>query len=211
MEQQLEEIRRRLECAERELQKMRTRSRRLRWLTVLGLAGGVGFMATRSTATKVQAAQLASVLAGERITAPFTIVDESGRAILQVGNTALGRGMLLYDASGKVVCGVGLTSQGRGLAVFDAQEKMIAGLGEGRSQDDVATGRGLTVFDPTEKIVGTVGMGANGQNHGRGVSVNDESGKQVIGLGVWPQRPDRGQLVISHRDGTVLFAQPKLP
>src|SRR5438094_3011040 len=155
MEQQLEEIRSRLAYAERELQKMRAHSQRLRWLTVLGLIGGISFVATRSTATKVQAAQFASVMAGKRSTTPFTIVDESGRTLLQVGNTALGRGMLLYDAAGKVVCGLGLTPQGRGLAVFDTQEKMIAGLGEGTSHDNVATGRGLTVYDPSEKVVGT--------------------------------------------------------
>ena len=95
--------------------------------------------------------------------------------------------------------------------MFDANEKLIAGLGEGHSTDAVATGRGLTIFDPSEKIVGTLGMGQNGANQGRGVSVNDETGTQVVGLGVWPQRPDRGQLVISDRKNAILFSQPPLP
>ena len=74
-----------------------------------------------------------------------------------------------------------------------------------------ATGRGLTIFDPAQKIVGTLGMGQNGANRGRGISVNDETGTQLVGLGVWPQQPDRGQLVITDRKNTVLFAQPALP
>lgn len=210
MDRQLEEIQQRLERAERELQTLRSRSR-LRWLAALALVAGVVFIEARPTARQVLAQGALGGGPGLNIRGPLTVLDNAGNPILQVGSSMLGRGLLLYDASGKIICGIGLTTQGRGVAVFDAQEKMIGALGEGRSTDAVATGRGLTVMDPVQKIIGTLGMGQNGMNRGRGVSVNDESGTQVIGLGVWPQRPDRGQLVISDRKNTILFAQPALP
>jgi hypothetical protein len=211
VEQQLEEIRQRLECAERELQALRSRSRRLRWLAALAFVGAAAFIVTQPTASRVQAAQFLNRRPAVNIRAPFTVVDDAGRPILQVGSDSQMRGVLLFDASGKLVCGIGTTEQQRGVAVFDSQEKLIAGLGEGRTPDAVATGRGLTVLDPAQKIVGTLGVGQNGTNQGRGVSVNDETGKQVVGLGVWPQRPDRGQLVLSDRNNTILFAQQPLP
>ena len=199
MEQQLEEIRQRLERAEHQLGVCRTQSRRWRWVAGLALVAIFAFFAAQPTARQAQAAQALSRRPVTEIRAPLTVLD------------AFGRGLLLYDAAGKVVCGIGVSPQGRGVAVFDAQEKMVAGLGDGRSTDGVGTGRGLTVFDPAEKIVGTLGMGSNGANRGRGLSVNDESGTQVVGLGVWPQRPDRGQLVISDRSNNILLAQPSLP
>jgi hypothetical protein len=211
VERQLEEIWQRLERAERELQLLRSRSRRLRWLAAMGVVGAIAFVMTQPTARQVQAEQSLRGRNGTQIRGPLMVMDDAGRPLLQVGTHLLGRGMLLFDAAGKVVCGIGITDQGRGVAVYDAQEKLIAGLGEGRSTDGVATGRGLTIFDPAQKIIGTLGMGQNGANQGRGVSVNDESGTQVVGLGVWPQQPDRGQLVISDRKNTVLFAQPTLP
>jgi len=211
MEQQLEEIRQRLERAEHQLGVCRTQSRRWRWVAGLALVAIFAFFAAQPTARQAQAAQALSRRPVTEIRAPLTVLDDRGRPILQVGAHAFGRGLLLYDAAGKVVCGIGVSPQGRGVAVFDAQEKMVAGLGDGRSTDGVGTGRGLTVFDPAEKIVGTLGMGSNGVNRGRGLSVNDESGTQVVGLGVWPQRPDRGQLVISDRSNNILLAQPSLP
>jgi hypothetical protein len=211
VESELEELRRRLERAERGLEMLRARSRRSRWLLLALFAAGGVFMGTRPTAMRVEAQQFMNRRPALRIQAPFVVVDESGVPILQVGANAQGRGMVLYDESGKLLCGVGVTPQGRGLAVFDAQEKLIAGLGDGQTSDAVATGRGLTVFDSAEKIVGTLGLGTNGANRGRGLSVNDESGTQVVGVGVWPQRPDRGQMVLSDRSNSILFAQPALP
>jgi hypothetical protein len=208
MERQLEEIHQRLERAERELRASRNRSR---WLAALALVGVITFIETQPTATRVQAVAALSRRSGVYIRAPFTIVGEAGRPLLQLGSSSLGRGLLLFDTSGKMICGIGTTSQGRGIGVFDSNEKLIAGLGEGGSTDGVATGRGLTILDPAQKVVGTLGVGQNGTNHGRGVSVNDETGTQVVGLGVWPQRPDRGQLVISDRKNTILFSQPALP
>jgi hypothetical protein len=211
VERQLEEIRQRLERTERELQRLRARSRRLWWLAAFAVTGGAAFIVTQPTAKQVQAAQFLSRRPSINLRAPLLIVDESGRPLLQVGTQGQNRGLVLFDTSGNAVCGIGVTAQGRGVAVFDANEKLIAGLGEGRSTDVVATGRGLTIFDPSEKIAGTLGVGQNGANHGRGISVNDESGTQVVGLGVWPQRPDRGQLVLSDRNNSILFSQPPLP
>jgi hypothetical protein len=208
MEEQLKEICRRLEGAEAEVRLLRARSRRSRWYWLAALVAGVAYLGTRPTATQ---AQFINGRAPWTLQAPFIVVDGSGKPILQVLSNAQGRGMVFFDASGRTLCGIGTTALNRGVAVFDAQEKLVAGLGVGRTPDAVATGRGLTVFDPAEKIVGTLGTGTNGSNSGRGVSVNDETGKQVVGLGVWPERPDRGQFVLSDRNNNILFAQPPLP
>jgi hypothetical protein len=207
MRHQIEELRKRLERAERELQALRARARWARGLLAVTLVAGVAFVGTRPTATLAQFPNLKAL----HLRAPVDVLDGAGRPILQIGASTLGRGLLLFDESGKTVCGIGVTSQGRGLAVFDAQEKMVAGLGEGRSPDAVATGRGLLVTDAAQKVIGTLGAGLNTPNNGRGLSVNDESGRQVVGLGVWPQRPDRGQFVLSDRNNKILFAQPALP
>jgi hypothetical protein len=211
MERSGEEMRARLERLEREVRVLRARSRQLRWLVLAGVAAGGVFFGTQPTARRVEAAQFLNRRPALRIQAPFVVVDGAGKAILQVGADAQGRGLVLYDENEQLLCGIGTMGQGRGVAVFDAQEQLIAGLGEGRSADGVAMGRGLTVFDPAQRIVGTLGLGTNGANQGRGLSVNDESGTQVVGLGVWPQRPDRGQLVLSDRVNNILFAEPALP
>jgi len=208
MEQQLAEIRQRLERAEAEVRGLRARSRRSRGLLLAALVGGVIYAGSRPTATQ---AQFINGRLSWTLQAPFVVVDGRGQPILQVLANAQGRGLVLFDEAGRALCGIGTTAQNRGLAVFDAQEKMVAGLGVGRTPDAVASGRGLTVFDAGQKIVGTLGMGMNSSNNGRGVSVNDETGHQVVGLGVWPQRPDRGQLVLSDRNNSIIFAQPALP
>jgi hypothetical protein len=110
-----------------------------------------------------------------------------------------------------MLCGIGQTAQGRGLAIFDAQQKRVAVVGEGGTADGTAMGRGLVVFDPAEKSIGMLGAGKNGANQGRGLTVNDETGAPVAGFGVWPQRPDRGQVVLTDRAGNPIFAQPALP
>jgi hypothetical protein len=208
MEQQIEEIQQRLARAEAEVQRLRTRSRQSRWLLLALVVASVFYVGTRPTATQ---AQFLNGRPPWTLQAPFIVVDGHGKPILQILANAQGRGLVLFDESGRTLCGIGTTPQNRGLAVFDAQEKMVAGLGVGRTPDAVATGRGLTVLDEAQKIVGTLGTGTNGSNMGRGVSVNDETGKQVVGLGVWPQRPDRGQLVLSDRNNSIFFAQPALP
>src|SRR5438128_1323595 len=105
MEHQLAEIRQRLERAERELQTLRARSRRLRWLAGFVIVGGIAFMLTQPTARQVQAEQVLRGRAGTEVRAPFMVLDDAGRPLLQVGTHLLGRGMLLFDAGGKVVCG----------------------------------------------------------------------------------------------------------
>jgi hypothetical protein len=189
---------------ERELQAMRRQSCITRWLALFVLAGGVLFAATRPAATQTG-------LGVTRIKGALIVVDNSGRPILQVGASPLGRGLILFDEAGKRICGIGQTSQGRGLVAYDAQEKLIAGLGEGGSPDTTAVGRGLTIFDPAQKTIGALGTGMNGANRGRGLTVNDDTGAPVAGLGVWPKRPDRGQLVLTDRNATPVFAQPPLP
>jgi len=203
MQRSMRELEDTLARLERELQAMRRQSRTTRWLTLLVLAGSVLFAATRTAATQTGL--------GTRIKGALIVVDQSGRPILQVGASPLGRGMVLFDDAGKRICGIGQTAQGRGLVAYDAQEKLIAGLGEGGSPDTTAAGRGLTVFDPAQKTIGALGTGMNGANHGRGLTVNDETGAPVAGLGVWPQRPDRGQLVLTDRNAAPVFAQPALP
>lgn len=208
MDKQLEEIQQRLARAEAEVRRLQARSRQARWLLLAAVVGAIVYVGTRPTATQ---AQFINGRSPWTLQAPFIVVDHRGRPILQVLDNPQGRGLVLFDEAGRALAGGGTMAQSRGLAVFDAQEKLVAGLGVGRSPDAVATGRGLTVFDDAQRIVGTLGMGSNGSNNGRGVSVNDESGRQVVGLGVWPQRPDRGQLVLSDRNNSIIFAQPALP
>lgn len=211
MERDLDSILRRLEAAEGELRAMKRRGRRFRWAGALAVvAGGIGF-ACLPTATKVQAAGSITPQGLAQFRAPWMVVDARGKPIMAVGETPAGRGMLLFDRNGKLVCGIGTRGSGRGLSVFDADEHPIGALGGGSSADGVGTGRGLLVLDAAGKIVGTLGEGTNGKNSGRGLSVNDTSGTQVVGLGVWPQRPGQGQLVISDTSGNGLFAQPPLP
>jgi hypothetical protein len=108
--------------------------------------------------------------------------------------------LIVTDDAGRPIVQIGANAVGRGLALW-----------EGSSADGSATGRGLTVFDPSEKAVGLLGLGKNGTNQGRGLTVNDGTGAPVAGLGVWPQRPDRGQLVLTDREQNPVFAQPALP
>jgi hypothetical protein len=210
VEDRYEQLLKRLDQGEREIRALRFQSRLSRWLALTVVAGGITFLATRPAATQ---GRLYSALyaGGSTVNGPLTVVDDAGRPILQVGTSALGRGMVLYDAAGQMLCGVGITAQGRGLVVYDAQQKLIAGLGEGRSTDGTAAGRGLTVLDPAERVIGSLGSGQNGSNQGRGLTINDGTGAPVAGLGVWPQRPDRGQLVLTDRNASPVFAQPELP
>jgi hypothetical protein len=209
LQDRLAVLQERLDRSERQIESLRLQARIVRWLTLAAVAAGATFLATRPAAT--QGLFTAILQGGTQVKGPLTVVDSSGRPILQVGSSTLGRGMVLYDATGKIICGVGLTSQARGVAVYDGQQKLIAGLGEGSSSDATATGRGLTVFDPAQKVIGTLGMGENGPSHGRGITLNDETGAPVAGLGVWPQRPDRGQLVLTDRNGNPVFSQPLIP
>jgi hypothetical protein len=186
-----------------ELRAVRRQSRSLRWLTLSALVVGVIFAVSRPASTQTG-------FGVTRIKGPLIVVDNSGRPILQVGASPLGRGMILLDESGKRICGIGQTPQGRGLVTYDAQERLVAGLGEGGSPDTTAVGRGLTVFDPAQKILGALGTGMNGSNQGRGLTINDSAGAPVAGLGVWPERPDRGQLVLTDRNAAPVFAQPPL-
>jgi hypothetical protein len=211
MQRPLQELEESLARMERELQAMRRHSRIVRGLMLALLAASITFVATRSTATQSAAAMRIMGVNTTRITGPLIVQDDAGRPILQIGTSPLGRGMILFDQEGKMICGIGSTSQGRGLVIYDAQEKLIAALGEGRSPDATATGRGLTVLDPAQKTVATLGMGTNVVSQGRGITINDETGTPLAGLGVWPQRPDGGQLILTDRNGNRLFAQPPLP
>lgn len=203
MERPMRDLEERLAHLDRELRTIRRQSRTLRWLTLSALAGTVVFAATRPAATQTGF--------GTRVKGALIIVDNAGRPILQVGASPLGRGLILFDEAGKRICGIGQTPQGRGLVAYDAQEKLVAALGEGGSPDTTATGRGLTILDPAQKVIGALGTGMNGSSGGRGLTVNDEVGVPVAGLGVWRQRPDRGQLILTDRNNTPLFAQPPLP
>jgi hypothetical protein len=211
MQRPLQELEESLARMERELQAMRRQSRIVRWLVLVVLAAGLIFVGTRSTATQSAAAMRIMGLHTTRITEPLIVEDAAGKTILQVGTTPLGRGMILFDEAGKMICGIGTTAQGRGLVVSDAQEKLIGALGEGHSPDTTALGRGLTVFDPSQRTVAALGTGSNLNSHGRGITINDETGTPLAGLGVWPQRPDGGQLILTDRSGNRLFAQPPLP
>jgi hypothetical protein len=205
------ELQERLDRGERQLQALRCQARMARWVSLSLLAGALIFVGTRPAATQGQMAMTMSSAHVTQVKGPLVVTDDAGRPILEAGTNPLGRGMVLFDESGKMVCGIGLTAQGRGLAVYDGQQKLIAGLGEGSSLDGTATGRGLTVFDPAQKTIGTLGMGNDGKSTGRGITLNDETGTPVAGLGIWPQRPDRGQLVLTGRNESPLFAQPPVP
>lgn len=211
MEEQLKQLQERFDRAEREGRTMRRQSRIWRWMTLAMLMVGVAVVATRPTATLVQGEQLLTGQPGFQVKAPLTVVDEAGQPILLVDANSMGRGLILFDQSGKMLCGIGTTPQSRGLVIFDAQEKLIGGLGEGNAPDGTAMGRGLTIFDASEKVLAGLGVGTNDSFTGRGLAINDETGRQVLGAGVFPPRPDRGQLVIADRDGDILFAQPLLP
>src|SRR5437868_2893333 len=102
--QQIEELRERLKRAECELQALRTRSRWARCLWGVVLVACVAFVGTRPTATLAQFPNLKAL----HLRAPVDILDAAGKPILEIGASALGRGLLLFDEAGKMVCGIGV-------------------------------------------------------------------------------------------------------
>jgi hypothetical protein len=205
------DLREQLEHAQREIRAIRRQMRIGRLVMVLIAGGVVAFVATRSAATQSRLFNLAQGPVGTRVRGPLVILDSAERPILQVGASVGGRGLILFDEAGNLIGGFGVTTQGRGLVVYDGQQKLVGALGEGQSADGSARGRGLTLFDPNLKVIATLGQGDDGASRGRGLTVNDTTGAPVAGLGVWPQRPESGQLVLTERDGKPVFAQPPLP
>jgi hypothetical protein len=211
LERRIEELEARLARAESELAAARRRSKRARWLLVATAVAGVGYIASLPRALQAQVATaMTAVGGGVRFKGPLTVLDAQRRPIAQIADTALGRGLVLFDTGGHVIAGIGTTPEGRGIRVFDAQDRVIAGVGEGNSISGT-TGRGIVTVDTAGKIVTTLGTGTNGAATGRGLTVNDAAGIPVFGAGVWPQAPDRGQLVITNSAQQTLFAQPPLP
>ncbi len=213
MEERWREVQERLERLELEIQARRRRSRVQGFMITALLAAGAYFVMTRPAVTLIQAGSRVSGQVEFQVNAPFAVLDAAGKPILRVDAMGKDRGLLLLDQAGKIIGGIGVTAdgrgmaQGRGLTIFDADEKLISVIGQGRLQDDSLERRGMVILDPSEKIIS--GMGSS--SRGRGVVVHDQTGAWVVGLGVWPQRLDRGQFVITDRDGHTLFAQPAFP
>lgn len=213
MEERWKELQERLERLEQEVLARRRASRTKQWFASALMLAGACFVITRPTATIIKAESTVAGQPGFQIGAPFTVVEAAGKPILRVDAMGSERGLLLLDQAGKIICGIGVSTQsrgmvqGRGLSILDADEKLIGLLGQGRLPDDSLDRRSLVVLDPGEKIIS--GMGAS--SRGRGLVVHDQTGAWVVGLGVWPQRPDRGQFVITDRDGHTLFSQPSFP
>jgi hypothetical protein len=182
MEEQLQELRARLERAEQEVRALRLAAQRMgrqtrvgRAVTLALLVGGATFALTRPAATQLRAQ--AAMQGGTRVVAPFVVVDNQNNPLLQVSAAPGGGGLLaVLDQVGNPIGLVGTVSDGRGLAIFDSKGQFIAKLGE----DPMHGNRGLRLLDPDGKV--TVGAGL--APDGRGLRVLDSADNTVAGLGI---------------------------
>jgi hypothetical protein len=230
VDEQLQELRERLERAEQQVKALHRQTQRAggqarasRVAALALLMSGAVFAATRSPATLLRAQ--AAVQGGTRVVAPFAVIDDQGNTLVQVSTAPGGGGLLgVFDKAGNLLGELGTGTEGRGLEILDPAGQPAALVGQDAAGDhrgfrviDRAgkieaglgvnpEGRGLTIFDETGTVPAIrVGEDATGK---RGVGVANTAGNFVAGLSAGAVG---GQLTVGSNSGAVLFSQPPVP
>jgi hypothetical protein len=222
---QLTEIIARVEALERTLASLTEghtglRRRRAKRLTAV-TAGVIAGLALALTAAAVSSGSHQG--GGQRVVAPFTVLDKSGKSIATIGEAGAHRGLFVFGPCAQADAGCAtVTIEGtgqQGVNVFDSSgSKQVAFLGVAKSDG----GGLLRIHDSSGKLnaalsrdnEGTAGMLSLLRSSGTpiavlgkaGVLVKDSGGQAVAQLGFAPTNAGAGYLAIGTASGALVEA-----